>query len=532
METQIADNFLILEFKQYLNFKMRIILLNKTNNLIYYFIIALVLLIILSPVFSIYGFSDDYFTFYNSKRHLFDYKNFGISGGRYFIVMLQVYLFKIIDRIEDLRYLRLFGLLLSFFLTSYLFWFFTHYVFKTRFISFIFSISIITLPTYLLYNSWTILCVACIPVFFSIIVFHLVLGQYKFILEIGNKIFSKKFTAKRGIQNLVLHKKSLVILILSFLLNIIILNLGQYIALYSLFLLTAIVLRHKKITKQTLQFGYFYLFFIVISLIFYFLTYKLQLYYFNIQPDPRAMLVKDITGKFFWFLHVIRDIIKFNTLLLPSKLTTLLFYIYIILLVVWVYKLYTSNRKTFFFILVFTLSVVLLSYSSNLIVAENWPTVRTYAVLAPVLFLILFLSIRSFFTNYLQTPLISILFIIHLSLAFYNLKYGFVKPQIIEYRLLTERLKNQNRDFVFIQPDYDIHSNNTRIPRNFDEFQMPSLAQPWVPEPLINTILLHENKKLNFKVIPYINKDSADVEGYEKIDFNEILNKYYKTLDK
>jgi hypothetical protein len=244
------------------------------------------------------------------------------------------------------------------------------------------------------------------------------------------------------------------------------------------------------------------------------------------------MLVKDFPGKLFWFTSVIKDVIKFNTFLFPGKLTTLLFYVYIILLIFWVSKLFIANRKSFFFIITFILSVIFLSYCSNLVVSENWPTARTFAVLAPVLFLILFLSIRNFFSNSLQRPLIIILFIIHLSLAFYNLKYGFTKPQVIEYRLLTERLKNQNRDFVFIQPDYDIHSNNTKIPRYFDEFQMPSLAQPWVPEPLINTILLREKKKLNFKVIPYLNKDSTDFEGYEKIDFNEILNKYYKTLNK
>jgi hypothetical protein len=506
---------------------MRINLINRSNNAFYYILIAFILIIIYSPIFNIYGFLDDYFTFYHSKRHLFDYKNFGISGGRYFIVIIQVSLFKIINKIEDLRYLRLLGLTLSYFLTSYLFWFFTHYVFKKKFISLVLSVSIITLPTYLLYNSWTILCVACIPIILSIIVFHLILSQYRYILSQGNILFTKSHKKEENPNN-DCNKKSLIILLLTLLLSVFVLNFGQYLAMFSLFLLVAIVFRHKKITNQTLLLGYFYLSFIVISLIFYFLVYKLQLIFFNISPDPRATLVKDIPGKLFWFISVIKDVIKFNTLLIPGKLTKVLFYVYVIILTFWTYKLYISNKKTFIFIYVFILLAVFLSYSSNLVVEENWPTARTYTVLAPILFLFLFLSIKSFFSSYSLIPLIVFLFMVHLSLAYYNLKYGFIEPQVIEYRLLNERLKDQNRDFVFVQPKFDIHSDNTKIPRYFDEFQMTSLGLPWPPEPLIKTILINQNKKLKFKIIPFINKDSADFGGLDKIDFNEILNQYYK----
>ncbi|PWT99635.1 MAG: hypothetical protein C5B53_05145 [Candidatus Melainabacteria bacterium] len=138
------------------------------------------------------------------------------------------------------------------------------------------------------------------------------------------------------------------------------------------------------------------------------------------------------------------------------------------------------------------LCLIPLSYLPNLAIAEDFVTYRTEAGLTALLVFYVFLASAGI-TQALNKPacatvlgsLTALAAGISLTLANYNVNAFFVVPQALELTLMKSQLAG---DFGprFKSNPVLLKRDDTLAPfSRYDEFGLPSLCQPWVPDPVI-----------------------------------------------
>jgi hypothetical protein len=150
------------------------------------------------------------------------------------------------------------------------------------------------------------------------------------------------------------------------------------------------------------------------------------------------------------------------------------------------------------------LALLPVTYTANLVVAENWSSYRTQVALTALIALYAALAVSGF-ARFIESALStlpalprgaisrallpSIFFVgtfVGIVLAAQNMTLEFALPEYIEYHLLVSQLKasslGQAKSIMFIQP-YWTDSQAPFV--RYDEFGLPSSEQPWVPTPMI-----------------------------------------------
>ncbi|CAM6003187.1 unnamed protein product [Sphagnum balticum] len=159
--------------------------------------------------------------------------------------------------------------------------------------------------------------------------------------------------------------------------------------------------------------------------------------------------------------------------------------------------------------LVFAAGLLCLSYLPNLAIAENFGTYRTQTALEPLVLFYLFLAGQGFvrlvqalsknkFDPALPVgTLVAGLCAINLMVAHFHLENFFVVPQTLELSLMKSQLEGDFGHAMQKKP-ITLTREETFAPFvRYDEFGLPSLAQSWVPEPVI--FLLSRERVVNNK---------------------------------
>jgi hypothetical protein len=205
----------------------------------------------------------------------------------------------------------------------------------------------------------------------------------------------------------------------------------------------------------------------------------------------RTAIVTDITEKIIWFLNEpVFDALNLS-LIMPRAWVA---YVTAAFTVsgLWLYL----HGSPFIRLTRMALAVTLvpLAYLPNLLIAENWSSYRTQIAITS---LILFYAVialvgwlRFFRLQRLLPACLAIAVITSAGLANRNVIREFVLPQVLEYRIAADALRKINfekaKEVYFVRARW----NDTLAPVvRYDEFGLPSLAQPWVPQAMAWLIL-------------------------------------------
>ena len=141
-------------------------------------------------------------------------------------------------------------------------------------------------------------------------------------------------------------------------------------------------------------------------------------------------------------------------------------------------------------------ALIPLSYTPNLVVAENWSSYRTQVALTSLIAIYVFLSINGFIVRLLRAhrgvTANAIMFAaasLCLFLAAYHVQAYFAVPQSVELELMRQQLAQQDPAHTRLIYIIGANSRDSMAPgTRYDEFGIASAAKPWAPGP--QTVLL------------------------------------------
>ncbi|WP_336761386.1 hypothetical protein [Asaia sp. VD9] len=212
----------------------------------------------------------------------------------------------------------------------------------------------------------------------------------------------------------------------------------------------------------------------------------------NPPPLERAGVTHDVFGKLYWFLHEVLP----NALRLPSIGDSYIvsFSCFALITAGLIFKFHKNPSKICLYA-----TLIPLSYAPNLIAKENWGSYRSQAALGALLTLLFFLTgyyLASLTKARLLIRNAAILALVYFSfLAHRNIDRLFVKPQVKELALVEKYLSDEPHLLENIQTAQSVyfipsHWENALVtPIRYDEFGLPSSAQPWAPVGMVWSIL-------------------------------------------
>lgn len=203
----------------------------------------------------------------------------------------------------------------------------------------------------------------------------------------------------------------------------------------------------------------------------------------------RSHLTTHIGAKIGWFIQgPLVDALNFYKLQPSVKVACVVFsFIVIGQMLYFTGKFYERSIQV-----ALALLLIPLSYLPNLAIAEDFVTYRTEAGLAALLIFYLFLAAVGFVqrSNAKRSPVVITTLTILAALssllyASYNVNTFFVQPQSLELALIKCQLTGAFGDKAKANPVM-LKRDDTLAPfSRYDEFGLPSLCQPWVPDPVM-----------------------------------------------
>jgi hypothetical protein len=208
----------------------------------------------------------------------------------------------------------------------------------------------------------------------------------------------------------------------------------------------------------------------------------------------RSHLSTDLPAKMNWFLHgPLFESFNLNRLTPTPKFAVEIGTFLAAGLMLFFQGSFVARLSQF----VFALGLIVLSYLPNLAIAENFGTYRTQTALEPLVLFYIFLASQGFY-RLLQSVskdkldlalpfqvLTAGLCAINLMVAHCHLENFFVVPQTLELSLMKSQLEGEFGHAMQQKP-ISLTREETFAPFvRYDEFGLPSLAQSWVPEPVI-----------------------------------------------
>lgn len=230
----------------------------------------------------------------------------------------------------------------------------------------------------------------------------------------------------------------------------------------------------------------------------------------NVPSFERSAITHDIYGKLTWFLsEVLPNALRLSSVgdnpLIPMA--------FIALIVIGIVSKYYKHPLA----IPLYIALVPLSYTPNLIVAENWPSYRSQVALCTLMALYIFLSICRLTRGRrfeIQSEKLMVLAVVYLAfLAHRNVQELIVKPQVKELALIEKYLTDYKtasgtilsaRSIYFVPAKWE---DALVTPMLHDEFGLPSSGQPWAPAGMVWSVLRAKRHPIpagltNFKVGP------------------------------
>jgi len=423
-------------------------------------------------IFETYAYTDVYEFLYNAGNE--NFINVFIQGGRPIYGLLNKLFLTITTRIDQLAWLRLFGICGLLTSTFLFYWLLTHYLFSQQ-LSFLCSVFVLLSPSSNIIGLWT--------------------GTYQIgwalaLALIGGHCMVSAIAKPDGLKRIIKILLAAVFGLISLL---------TYQPAFTAFIIAGLLefLRRKNY-NETIYFLTFYF-----SL--YLIYYGLHLLILNIsalQSLGRAGFALSPLDKISWFLEKpLTMVFKDNFIFYPLGWQMVVANIFGLITLV---SLFFQNRHQkpklilyhLFFITVFIFS----SYIPNLITPENWASYRTLSTLFMVKWIVVFIlvsDIQQFkYSTLITTGAFGFLLFCN---ALYNTNYGFITPQTTEYTIihneiqkLLPEIKKENK-LIFVMPEVDFLEKKGIVRRVVsDEFGSLSTSRDWVPIPMVKQILKEE----------------------------------------
>lgn len=203
----------------------------------------------------------------------------------------------------------------------------------------------------------------------------------------------------------------------------------------------------------------------------------------------RSHFTTHFATKINWFIHgPLVDALNFSRLQPSGRLAICL----LSLITLGLFFYFKGNSLKRLLQVASAASLIPLSFLPNLAISENFCTYRTQAAITPLLIFYAFLAVHGFMSlvsKSLSTRIITgltvLAAVLSLGLASYNVSTFFVVPQTLELRLIQSQLNGDLGEKRKMSPVL-LKRDDTLAPfARYDEFGLPSLCQPWVPEPFI-----------------------------------------------
>jgi len=463
------------------------------------FIFSLLFIVLnISAITMIYGFSDDYVHLYSySTNNYLELEETLLSYGRPINALLYKLCFSKLIFITDLRFLRIIslaGMLIVFFI-----------VFEilkkqnlSKFEIFYLLLFLFTIPAINLTISWASLFTFPLAIIFSI---------YSALLVSKTSSFNIPLTLK-----LLWWIIGIILLIISSLIH-------QTASMY-FWVIVGIFLFYSNPNKHntSILLNNFFRFLIVWAISMG-LSYMWIIFYktrFTGQEIERINLSTNFYHKLIWFVYeVIVRSLNFH-ILSDSKILPI-FLLIIIIFGLYIFFEEQKINKLIGFLIVSML--LILSYFPNLVVKENWASYRTLIALSSLFVLFLFVAIKSVFSKFILSqyrwffkPILLFFAFITLFLYSYHQINTIAYPQALEIGFIKYRLQELNEEnheeIYVIQPTFnDIIVNRFY---GYDEFGIPSSIQSWAPDPMVR-LILHEINIVDQNIKITIHKPGTNI---------------------
>jgi len=486
-----------------------------------YFLIALLLLVLYHAVFSSeYVYLDEINQLWLKSGN----ENFVMfaTQGRWLTGVLFQQLFRLIDSVEELKWLRIFSLcgwIGSSFGLYYLFqlwqkagnW-------SEHLPKWMILFSVTSLPV-AVFIGWA----SCMEMFFG--VFFAALSSHY--------LFTYLQKQKEGYISIPTGKAFLTLFFG-------VLSLFFYQSTFALFLLPFLLQFYynpDRIGKKQI----IPLFFYFLTYVIYFVLFKFTLSAGNLPVSDRAQISFQFIDKIsFFFSGPLPTSYTFNYLyetqtLLPQVLAPLS-------ILLWVISLFVTNRsagagKAIQLILV-TFSVFACMYIPSLIAKENFPAYRTLFGVQLAVFSVCIIQLENLIRKITKRKYVYMaIALLLVGLGYYNFNFQFIKPLTTEYKLFHSDFQTRYTSAVvnvyFIRAGENAFQKKFGIRSANDEIGRPSTSRDWVPEHLVKQTvfeLTKDREKANqIKIVQFATKEEF-LQSHPRlnpgdllIDMNELL---------
>lgn len=428
-----------------------------------------------------------------------------IDEGRWLTEMLEGWLFRMVDTIHGITYLRLFSLFG--WMACLPVWYFiikreVANVTAYAYLPFFTCLYLITSLPFIVSVQWA----TCLQFFIadtaSILAGALVLHGIR--VEDNKLRMAPRVVILAlllGVPSLFLYQGALACFLLPFLLHFI--NPMNY----------------KK--DKVLMMGLLVYFFVNLV---YYITYKLSFNFFdNIVPDSRNTLSINVWDKIKFFLA--RPLERsFRFTLLTHEESTLSKVLYPLMLLCLVILAFVRFSKKKWLLAIKYLAVTgvffVLSYLPALLIKENYASNRTLMALNMCVFIVCLEMALYFIKNrrFLQIAGVVVL-LFFVFCARYNFQQVFLRPVVDETAAIKNYIQQHYHKGIqtvhFIRPSEDFVAEKYGVHRSMDELGVPTSCWYWVPEPLVKH-LVYEHTGNRQQAAQLVVKDWASEEEYTR----------------
>ena len=250
---------------------------------------------------------------------------------------------------------------------------------------------------------------------------------------------------------------------------------------------------------------------------------------YQYSSGARSAITTEYSEKFAWFVDsLLPRVIFFYSPWQPNNSSLVLLIALSIAGGIFLY-LGAESKKKFFLIV---LAILPISVAPNILISENWASSRS--LLAPqwffsfLVFVPVLLFLNRFLVNTMLKMTASVCIVAAVTFNFYQINVvNFKRPQEIELKIARQYLTEEKCKNL-ISATQSTWTDSLARKVSYDEYGIPSTAQPWVPIPL--TKLICYEKGIQVKTLVLIPlEDSTSAEG--NVNFAKLIQTYKDAHD-
>jgi hypothetical protein len=235
----------------------------------------------------------------------------------------------------------------------------------------------------------------------------------------------------------------------------------------------------------------------LLTYLLYYILFRIEIKVGQFDPAGRTGFSMDPLHKIaFFFARPLSTAFHFTWILNEQQLPGKLIYLLIGGIIIVLNVLLLRSRSLFSNLrygigVLFLLGLI---YLPSLIVRENYASNRTLLGLDIAVFLLVFITLlQTLRTTKQQFRMAALLGILFVANAWYNFRYGFLRPVQKEVELVRTYIEKTYHpgitNIAFIRPSQQLFQHLYGIDRSWDEFGVPSTYPQWVPIDFVRQVV-------------------------------------------